>query len=1560
MKRKAVSLLLCAVFLLGILPAAPLAESASPAVKFGIEKGDIVHFGGDETPLTWRIIDKDKTNTGDASGILLLNENARYTVMQPTAKQSYLENAYEKYYADEYFGAFYKDAVLPVTVTDADYDIGGYTMTHSSLTDATIFALSGEEAATLLSADDRTSVGTNWWLRSYRISYLTTSYMSYVNASGTLKVATSDPHDTPIFRPAVNLKKEKMNVTAPNGEKAPLLLPAGETPAFDGGLAAVGTADEWKLSLIDLSVSVNDAYTTGNTETSLVLNVSTSGATFTAEDYISAIIVKKDGTVSHYGRYKLTSDDMKIDVALPSGIDTENDSMYVFYERYKNGYSGAVSALKKVCIAHRDGSAEDKTEKIHEITCAECGQKYNKAHNFTIVPKDDSVHEKACAMCGAVYTYAHTYDSFVSGGEENHSRTCSECRYVNTLNHAFVYTEMQENAGQHEVTCSDCGYSYAQNHVFNTYIDDGDVHKMTCELCGAQRSAEHVYPTVSDTLTELKCSVCGASGGISVTSGALDEKTAVLRPELYVNRSATGIFGSHSGLLDLFSDNSGVYSGTTAYDEASGKQMTAASFKTAKATRVKGMAVCLAPGSYRYTESMIPTYITLYGRGADTEEYTKIATVPVKNIAKILDTKYDNYYYVFDSTEQIGRYGDYKAELTGNSTVALQYIGLLTEPENTVSYDLSGVITENTDEKMYPYEDYNVTLVSRSGHPSAYNVLVTVKEDVAVFEQAVYNAETGLLALSGEFLEPGKTYEITAIDRDTKVNVSFNLTDLKADGELYANFGTEYVCRFTDSENGSVFIPSSMKDITVTVGGADKTGEAYLDSNCNLHIPGKSITGDIVISAHEVGTEKGENSVVSVDISGYQRTHYFDSLQDAQRAVSSKFNKTVTFLSAPNWENVCFTVDSYNTTFNLNGNNILLPGTFLQIGKDASVTINGNGGRIHSSSGYCIKSSGNLTVNNTSLHAVGKDENGNSCNLNAVYANGGEMYINCSEDTDMIDGVTLTNGAALTMENGYIAYELIVGSNCRVKLMAGVVSKLVREENAPNYLDIVPEGRAIRIYNGSDAFDALLDGTYSSMFAVVSADGILTKEPQDMKVNPESTFTLSVAASNDATYQWFDENGKLDGENGDTLTVNAVEKGNHSYYCVAYVQKTGSQYFVKSRTAHVKAACLHENLDENNVCANCGETVVAKLIDGNQAENCTNIYDAASEAAERENLTVQLVSDVSLSNEYDRENPHRYGNLIFSGKNTVLDLNGKSINNTAEGMGYELDVTGTLTIKGGTVNAKVFADDGTDETCLTIEDGTFTDTVKGKEKSLVLKGGTFSEIQAGSTYCASFLAEGKVFKSTETGKFVSDSGKYNVQSIANVSVCNVPFVIAKEPQSMALPEGEAKSIAVELTCEKEYEDKITYTWYKGNLAPDSYYPQLDDEEVIEGAAGAVLALPTDLSGGETVSYRCVISCEGYEKSTKIATYTFGVGKPEIDSETLVVNPRGNDLVAVLAGYDADGKMIDLAFEPISADAGPAALRFEDFDVDESAVKLCIFLWKDFKTMIPLAAPVLLE
>lgn len=1559
MKRKAISLVLCAVFLLGILPAAPLAESASPAIKFGIEKGDIVHFGGDETPLTWRIIDKDKTNTGDTNGILLLNENARYAVTQPTASQTYLENAYEKYYADKYFGAFYKDAVLPVTVIDADYDINGYTMTHSRLTDATIFALSGEEAETLLSEDERTSVGTNWWLRSYRISYLTSSYMSYVDASGVLKVALLNPHDTTIFRPAVNLKKEKMNVTAPNGEKAPLLLPAGETPAFDGGLAAVGTADEWKLSLIDSSVSVNDAYTAENTQNSLVLNVSTFGATFTAEDNISAIIVKKDGTVSHYGRYKLTADNMKIDVTLPSGTDTENDSMYVFYERYKNGYSGAVSELKKVCIAHRDASAEDKTEEIHEITCAECGQKYSKAHNFTIAPKDDSFHEKACATCGAVYTYAHAYDGFTSGGEESHSRTCSECHYVNTLNHTFVYTELQENAGQHEVTCSDCGYSYTQDHVYNTYTNDGDMHKMTCTLCGAQRSAEHVYPTVSDTLTELKCTVCGASSGISVTSGALDEKTAVLRPELYANRSATGLVGSHSGLLDLFSDNSGVYSGTTAYDGASGKQMAAASFKTTKATRVKGIAVRLAPGGSRYTESMIPTYITLYGRAADTDEYTKIAAVPVKSIAKILDTKYDNYYYVFGGTEQIGRYNDYKAELTGNSTVALQYIGLLTEPENTVSYDLSGVITENADEKMYPYEDYTVTLVSRNGHPLEYNVLVTVKEDVAVFEQAIYNDETGLLTLPGKFTEPGKTYEIYAIDRNTKVNVSFNLTDLKADGEVFANFGTDYVCSFTDSENGTVFIPSSMKDITVTVGGEDKTGEAYLDSNCNLHIPGKSITGDIVISAHEVGTEKGENSVVSVDISGYQRTHYFDSLQEAQRAVSSKFNKTVNFLSAPNWEAVCFTVDSYNTTFNLNGNNILHSNTFLQIGQGASVTINGNGGMIHSSSGYCIESSGSLTVNDTTLHAVGKDENGESFNLNAVLANGGEIYINCADGNTVIDGVTLTNEAGLTMENGRIAYELIVGSNCRVKLMAGSVFKLVREENAPNYLDIVPEGRAIQV-SDLNAFDALLDGSYSSPFTVVSADGILTIEPQDMKVNPLSTFTLSVAASDDATYQWFDENGMLEGENGDTLTVSSVEKGNHSYYCAAYVKTSDSQYFVKSRTARVKAACLHDTLDENNVCANCGERVVAKLIDGNQTENCTNIYDAALEAAERENLTVQLLSDVSLSNAYDKENPHRYGDLIFSGKNTVLDLNGKSINNTAEGMQYALNVTGTLTIKGGTVNVKVFADDGTDETCLTVEDGIFTDTVNGKEKTLVLKGGTFSEIQAGSTYCASFLAKDKEFKSTETGKFASDSDKYNVHSIANVSVCNVPFVITKEPKNKALAEGETKSIAVELTCEKEYEDKITYTWYKGNLVPDSYYPELENEVVIEGAAEAVLALPTNLSGGETVSYRCVISCEGYERNTKIATYTFGVGKPEVNSETLVINPRGNDLVVVLAAYDANGKMMDLAFEPISANAGPAVLRFEDFDVDETAVKYCIFLWKDFKTMIPLAAPVPLE
>ena len=91
------------------------------------------------------------------------------------------------------------------------------------------------------------------------------------------------------------------------------MLPAGEYATANGNLAALGTSGEWKLvqnndikiAKTNVAVKDNGGYT---------ITADTDIAAVDSDDYISLIIKKSDGSISHYGRYAMAAPETTFDI----------------------------------------------------------------------------------------------------------------------------------------------------------------------------------------------------------------------------------------------------------------------------------------------------------------------------------------------------------------------------------------------------------------------------------------------------------------------------------------------------------------------------------------------------------------------------------------------------------------------------------------------------------------------------------------------------------------------------------------------------------------------------------------------------------------------------------------------------------------------------------------------------------------------------------------------------------------------------------------------------------------------------------------------------------------------------------------------------------------------------------------------------------------------------------------------------------------------------------------------------------------------------------------------
>ena len=374
MKKRFLSVLLCLVLVVGLLPTAAFAAGSDTdkAIQLGTSgisgydatSGyDYIYFGNwtatdtytTSEPIKWRVLDT-KTNTG-SDGLFLLTDKLMGYINVPF-DESFSSNAWQGSDAQTWCKSFYNSgfsegetgAVLATTKNDAAFTSESleFAASDNILNGDMVFFLSAEEVenAAYGFTDNNARITNNdkiitdpdhdyahWWLRSPStiVDHLGNNvFAGAVSNGGGVNAYAIGNKWCP--RPAFNLNLNSVLFTS---------AAEGGKPAsgMESGLTAVSeyTGTEWKLTLLDNSRTFNAA-TTAYDAASKTVTVAYSGATpksaTAPNEYISAIIKDNSGSITHYGRVaqpESANGTLQIDL---SGIDMTGRTLSVFSEQY--------------------------------------------------------------------------------------------------------------------------------------------------------------------------------------------------------------------------------------------------------------------------------------------------------------------------------------------------------------------------------------------------------------------------------------------------------------------------------------------------------------------------------------------------------------------------------------------------------------------------------------------------------------------------------------------------------------------------------------------------------------------------------------------------------------------------------------------------------------------------------------------------------------------------------------------------------------------------------------------------------------------------------------------------------------------------------------------------------------------------------------------------------------------------------------------------------------------------------------------------------------------------
>ena len=370
MRKRILSLMLCCVMLLCLMPTTAFAAGTGKAIQLGTSgisgydtaKGgtgyDYIYMGSyNSSPVKWRVLD-DQTNfdsNGDGTnetGLFLLSEDllgsGGYGDVYFDGTSPY-SNAWQGSDAQAWCNTFESSnldslelaAILATTKSDDAFTSSTHNVSFAASTNILnsdqVFFLSAEEAVNSEYGftDDAARIAnygnsaSTWWLRSPYADI--TSSTGLVDGYG--RVYDGGVGLGWAARPAFNLNLNSVLFTS---------AAVGGKP--DGGLTTISeySGNEWKLTLKDSSRSnfaVTSAAVTAYTNGSTV-EISYTGAKTGANEYISALLVDDNGNPTYYGRSNapLTETDGTAQLSVPAGFAEGNYMLKVFNEQYNDNY----------------------------------------------------------------------------------------------------------------------------------------------------------------------------------------------------------------------------------------------------------------------------------------------------------------------------------------------------------------------------------------------------------------------------------------------------------------------------------------------------------------------------------------------------------------------------------------------------------------------------------------------------------------------------------------------------------------------------------------------------------------------------------------------------------------------------------------------------------------------------------------------------------------------------------------------------------------------------------------------------------------------------------------------------------------------------------------------------------------------------------------------------------------------------------------------------------------------------------------------------------------------
>lgn len=346
--RRLLSLVICAVMLLSILPAAS-ATGTEESVTYGtsigvgvsaVQDGQIVVYGNDSAQ--WLVLNNSFTTT-DEAGIALLAKNI--VDANIAFNKGGLDNAWvnsdaktwNAEYASTAFSAAELAGIMDTTKAEEAGSYFGANWSKDALAAEKLFFLSaaeikdyfGNSIEGLIAEVD--GVNDGWWLRS---AYADRDiYGGIVSDSGFVGY----PHVAATWgaRPAFNISADKIVMTsAAVGGKV-----SGSVGA--DALTEIGeaSANIWKLTIADdahsaFTATIGDGAAIEQSigYSSWVLPVTYSGAVAGDNEYVSVVIANQNDTPVYYGHIAENSASGTVNVNMPTGLSGKY-TIYVFAEQ---------------------------------------------------------------------------------------------------------------------------------------------------------------------------------------------------------------------------------------------------------------------------------------------------------------------------------------------------------------------------------------------------------------------------------------------------------------------------------------------------------------------------------------------------------------------------------------------------------------------------------------------------------------------------------------------------------------------------------------------------------------------------------------------------------------------------------------------------------------------------------------------------------------------------------------------------------------------------------------------------------------------------------------------------------------------------------------------------------------------------------------------------------------------------------------------------------------------------------------------------------------------------